>query len=65
LFKKSRQATNSRRQHAKLSQSVVQAAEYLHKAPLQLISWHDFFEKFDQEKLAMIYQQEKVNGEPS
>jgi hypothetical protein len=34
-------------------------------APLQLISWHDFFEKFDQEKLAMIYQQEKVNGELS
>jgi len=33
--------------------------------PLQPISWNDFFEKFDQEKLAMIYQEEKVNGEPS
>lgn len=33
--------------------------------PLQPISWNDFFEKFDQEKLAMIYQQEKVNGELS
>jgi len=33
--------------------------------PLQPISWNDFFEKFDQEKLAMVYQEEKVNGEPS
>jgi len=32
---------------------------------LQPISWNDFFEKFDKEKLVMIYQEEKVNGEPS
>jgi hypothetical protein len=33
--------------------------------PLNPISWEDFFEKFDKEKLAMVYQEEKANGEPS
>ncbi|OAI51582.1 hypothetical protein AYO47_07005 [Planctomyces sp. SCGC AG-212-M04] len=33
--------------------------------PLEPISWKDFFEKFDKEKLAMVYQEEKANGEPS
>jgi len=33
--------------------------------PLEPISWEDFFEKFDQEKLAMIYQEEKADGEES
>src|SRR5690349_9846866 len=33
--------------------------------PLEPISWEAFFEKFDKEKLAMVYQEEKANGEPS
>lgn len=33
--------------------------------PLEPISWDDFFEKFDQENLAMIYQEEKADGEES
>jgi hypothetical protein len=33
--------------------------------PLGPVSWEDFFEKFDKEKLAMIYQEEKADGEPS
>jgi hypothetical protein len=33
--------------------------------PLEAISWDDFFEKFDEEKLAMIYQEEKADGEES
>jgi hypothetical protein len=33
--------------------------------PLEPISWDDFFEKFDEEKLAMIYQDEKADGEES
>jgi hypothetical protein len=33
--------------------------------PLEPISWEDFFEKFDNEKLALIYQEEKADGEAS
>jgi hypothetical protein len=33
--------------------------------PLEPIAWDDFFEKFDREKLAFIYQDEKADGEPS
>jgi hypothetical protein len=33
--------------------------------PLQPISWGDFFAKFDEENLALIYQDEKANGEQS
>jgi hypothetical protein len=33
--------------------------------PLEPISWDDFFEKFDEAKLAFIYQDQKSNGEGS
>ncbi|MBL9095244.1 MAG: hypothetical protein JNL96_28755 [Planctomycetaceae bacterium] len=33
--------------------------------PLEPISWDAFFEKFDSEKLAMIYQEEKADGDDS
>src|ERR1700709_298135 len=33
--------------------------------PLEPISWDDFFEKFDGEKLALVYQEAKADGDPS
>jgi len=33
--------------------------------PLQPISWPDFFEKFDKENLAFLYQEATAGGEPS
>ena len=33
--------------------------------PLKPVSWDAFFEKFDAEKLVMIYQDEKADGEGS
>ena len=33
--------------------------------PLEPISWDDFFEKFDEAKLAFVYQDQKANGEGS
>jgi hypothetical protein len=33
--------------------------------PLEPISWEAFFEKFDQAKLAMVYQDESADGSPS
>jgi hypothetical protein len=33
--------------------------------PLEHISWDDFFEKFDEAELAMVYQDDKANGEVS
>lgn len=30
--------------------------------PLEPVSWNDFFAKFDEAKLAMIYQEEKSEG---
>ena len=33
--------------------------------PLEHISWEDFFEKFDKEKLALLYQEEKADGSDS
>ena len=32
---------------------------------MEPISWDDFFEKFDEAKLAFIYQDQKSNGEGS
>jgi hypothetical protein len=32
---------------------------------LEEISWDEFFEKFDQENLAFLYQDEKADGEQS
>ncbi|GGC30882.1 hypothetical protein GCM10011386_23610 [Parapedobacter defluvii] len=32
---------------------------------LEEISWSDFFDKFDAEKLNFLYQEEKADGEPS
>lgn len=32
---------------------------------LENISWDEFFEKFDQENLAFLYQEEKADGEQS
>lgn len=32
---------------------------------LQIIPWSEFFEKFDKEKLALIYQEENIEGEIS
>ena len=33
--------------------------------PLQPISWDDFFEKFEEAELGMVYQNEKADGETS
>jgi hypothetical protein len=33
--------------------------------PLEPISWRDFFEKFDEAGLAMVYQDDKADGEES
>jgi hypothetical protein len=33
--------------------------------PLEPITWEQFFEKFDEEKLAMVYQEEKADGSQS
>ncbi len=33
--------------------------------PLTPITWEQFFEKFDEEKLALLYQEEKASGEQS
>ncbi|HEX6963801.1 MAG TPA: hypothetical protein VF175_18180 [Lacipirellula sp.] len=33
--------------------------------PLEPISWDDFFQKFDEEGLAFVYQEQKADGEPS
>jgi hypothetical protein len=33
--------------------------------PLEPISWDDFFEKFDEAELAMVYQDETAEGETS
>ena len=33
--------------------------------PLKPISWKDFFEKFDEAELAMVYQEETAEGETS
>ena len=32
---------------------------------LELISWEEFFEKFDQEELAFLYQERTSEGQPS
>jgi hypothetical protein len=33
--------------------------------PLEPISWDDFFEKFDKENLALLYQEEAADGDKS
>src|SRR4051794_10612449 len=33
--------------------------------PLKPISWKEFFKKFDEAELAMVYQEEKADGETS
>lgn len=33
--------------------------------PLEQITWEQFFEKFDEANLAMVYQEEKADGEQS
>jgi len=33
--------------------------------PLEPIGWDEFFQKFEKEKLAFLYQDEKADGEPS
>jgi len=33
--------------------------------PLEHITWEDFFEKFDEAKLALLYQEEKADGSDS
>lgn len=38
---------------------------YSGKDSLEQISWEDFFEKFDEKKLAFLYQDEKRDGEES
>lgn len=38
---------------------------YSGEGTLEPISWDAFFEKFDEEKLAFLYQEEKADGEPS
>ncbi len=38
---------------------------YSGEGTLEPISWDAFFDKFDRERLAFLYQDEKVDGEPS
>lgn len=38
---------------------------YTGKDTLEAISWDEFFEKFDEQKLAFIYQDVTASGEPS
>jgi hypothetical protein len=33
--------------------------------PLEPVSWDEFFEKFDEENLAFVYQDQKASGEES
>jgi len=33
--------------------------------PLKEITWEQFFEKFDESKLALVYQEQKADGEES
>jgi hypothetical protein len=33
--------------------------------PLEPVSWDEFFQKFDEENLAFLYQDEKADGSPS
>jgi hypothetical protein len=33
--------------------------------PLEPISWDEFFQKFDEENIAFLYQEETAEGEPS
>ena len=33
--------------------------------PLNRIAWDEFFKKFDEAKLAFVYQEKKADGEPS
>jgi hypothetical protein len=39
--------------------------EYGNEGKLEEISWDDFFKKFEEEKLAFLYQEEKKSGEQS
>jgi hypothetical protein len=38
---------------------------YSGEGSLEEISWDDFFEKFEQEQLAFVYQETTASGEPS
>jgi hypothetical protein len=39
--------------------------DYSGEDTLEQISWHDFFEKFDQEDLTFLYQEETESGNTS
>ncbi|MHB8994925.1 MAG: hypothetical protein ACYC63_06730 [Armatimonadota bacterium] len=39
--------------------------DYGNEGKLEEISWDDFFKKFEDEKLAFLYQEEKKDGEQS
>ncbi len=40
-------------------------AKQSHSDKLEEISWDDFFEKFEQSKLALVYQEETADGKQS
>jgi len=39
--------------------------EHEDEEELEEISWDEFFEKFDEKRLAFVYQEKTVGGEPS
>ena len=39
--------------------------EHEDEEQLEEISWDEFFEKFDEKRLAFVYQEKTVRGEPS
>ena len=39
--------------------------EHEDEEQLEEISWDEFFEKFDEKRLAFVYQEKTVGGEPS
>jgi len=39
--------------------------EHEDEEELEEISWDEFFEKFDEKRLAFVYQEKTVRGEPS
>lgn len=52
--------TETRGEHAGVLRIVFRDDE-----DLEEISWEDFFEKFDEEKLAFLHQDQTADGKPS
>lgn len=43
----------------------IEFADYDRDAQVQDITWEEFFEEFDAEKLALMYQEDTKGGKPS